>query len=76
MGTAQPERVIKSDEFRSVVKAMFVADKLGTCSLIHGSDPHNLLLAARIVIDEAHCITQLGRDYRYFRLSVLQIPRV
>ena len=55
---------------------MFVADKLGTCSLIHGSDPHNLLLAARIVIDEAHCITQLGRDYRYFRLSVLQIPRV
>ena len=33
VGTAQPERAIKSDEFRSAVKAMFVADKLGTSFL-------------------------------------------
>ena len=33
VGAAQPERAIKSDEFRSAVKAMFVADKLGTSFL-------------------------------------------
>ncbi|KAI9462915.1 ATP-dependent DNA helicase [Lactarius psammicola] len=53
-----PERLAKSDGFRSIVKEMVAANKL-----------------ARIVIDEAHCISQLGRDYRphYKQLADLRM---
>jgi superfamily II DNA helicase RecQ len=45
---------------------MVAADKLGT-SPVPWDLHYNSLLVARIVIDEAHCIPQLGRDFRYFR---------